>query len=561
MPHPEEEQLLRYSDGELPARASSEVRSHLEACWQCRANLEELEQTVGACVRYRSTVLQRHLPAPPAPWTDIYRSFAEIDASLDQPSLLDRIGRALAWPIHHPRKWAPAAVALLLIVGLFYRYRVTPSVQAAELLQKAIVAADTHPFKAHLIRVRTKERSFTRRAGAGAALASNATDGETLNSLKTLFHNANYNWDDPLSAKSYAAWRDQLSAKQDHVIEERDSVRVRTDTESGDLLEATLQLRSPDLQPMEGRFEFRNRDWVEITALPEEVEPSVSPADTLSSPAPDRHAAPASAPVSNSVAPILHAPTISDELHVLAALHEAGADLGDPVEVTRNPGEILVSGVGIAPDRQQQIQQALGGLPNVVVRFSEAAPAPVAPQSDTQPALAAGDNRAVQSRIAEQVGGRANFEQLAAQVLDMSDPLMSRVYALRRLMERFPPPVEAQLQAQDLEILRRIQREHTAALRQQVLELEHVLIPALKSAGGRGMPGSTLSYGAWQPATEELFQSARRVEKLLAVMFGAAPADQASSDSAQLPGQLLSAVADLRAKVDSYDSLLAKSER
>ncbi len=85
MPHPEEEQLLRYSDGELPARASSEVRSHLEACWQCRANLEELEQTVGACVRYRSTVLQRHLPAPPAPWTDIYRSFGEIDATFDQP--------------------------------------------------------------------------------------------------------------------------------------------------------------------------------------------------------------------------------------------------------------------------------------------------------------------------------------------------------------------------------------------------------------------------------------------------------------------------------------------
>jgi hypothetical protein len=136
MPHPNEEQLLRYSDGELPGRDTSQVHSHLKACWQCRTNLEELQETVSASVRYRTNVLQRHLPAPPAPWTDIYRSFAEIDATLDQPSFADRIARILAWPMHHPKKWAPAAVALLLVAGLFYRYRLTPSVQASELLHK-----------------------------------------------------------------------------------------------------------------------------------------------------------------------------------------------------------------------------------------------------------------------------------------------------------------------------------------------------------------------------------------------------------------------------------------
>src|SRR3984893_5121413 len=149
MPHPQEEQLLRYSDGELTVRVSSQVRSHLEACWQCRTSLEELEQTVGACVRYRASVLQRHLPAPPAPWTDIYRSFAEMDASLDRPSFVDRVSGMLAWPLHHPKQWVPAAVALLLITGLFYRYRLAPSVQAAELLHKAIAAAEAHPAKLH----------------------------------------------------------------------------------------------------------------------------------------------------------------------------------------------------------------------------------------------------------------------------------------------------------------------------------------------------------------------------------------------------------------------------
>jgi hypothetical protein len=138
---------------------------------------------------------------------------------------------------------------------------------------------------------------------------------------------------------------------------------------------------------------------------------------------------------------------------------------------------------------------------------------------------------------------------------------MSRAYALRRLMERFPVSVEAQLSPQDLATLRRLQQEHTAALRQQTVELERTLKPALKSVGGssRASREPALSSNAWQPATEDLFQSARRVEKLLAVVFGAAAPDD--SANTELPAQLLSAVTDLRAKVEAYDHLLAKTER
>ena len=55
MRHPEDGQLLRYLDGELPGRRARQIRKHLEACWHCRAELEELESTVGDCVRYRRT--------------------------------------------------------------------------------------------------------------------------------------------------------------------------------------------------------------------------------------------------------------------------------------------------------------------------------------------------------------------------------------------------------------------------------------------------------------------------------------------------------------------------
>ena len=111
--HPEEEQLLRYLDGELPVQASGEVRSHLEACWQCRAALEELQNVVSQCVHYRKNVLQRHLPTPPAPWVDIYRKFDEIDTSVE-PVLFDRFLRLLKSPLDTAsKKWAVAAAALV----------------------------------------------------------------------------------------------------------------------------------------------------------------------------------------------------------------------------------------------------------------------------------------------------------------------------------------------------------------------------------------------------------------------------------------------------------------
>lgn len=562
MRHPEDEQLLRYADGELPARAAGEIRAHLEACWQCRAALEELQDTVGQCVGYRKNVLQRHLPPPPAPWMDIHGRFAEIDAALEQAGFMDRVARVLAWPMQNAKKWAPVAVAVMIVWGLFYRYRLTPSVQAAELLRKAMVASDARTARPHRIQIRTREQRFTRLAGSEQKLAVSTAGTDTLNSLKTLFVAAKYDWDDPLSAKSFQAWRNQLRDKQDQVVQEPDSYRIRTETESGELIEASLKLRSQDLQPVEGRFEFRNREWVEISEIAEEA----PPADTIRAAderEPETHAKAPLEAAANGSAPTTAtlSATIGDELRVLTALHQVGADLGDPIDVSRSGGDVLVTGVGIAPRRQQEIQDALSTQPHVVVRFSESAPASVPPgRSATDTSHTGADIRQLQARVAEQIGGRANFEQLATQVLDMSEPMMSRAFALRRLSERFPTDVEAQLAAPDRQLLKRLQQEHIAALREQTADLDRVLRPVLAAvtgAGGRASDGAP-SSSAWQPATEELFQSARRVEKLLAVMFGAAPGESASE---QLPTQLLASLAQLRAKVEGYDRLVTKTER
>jgi hypothetical protein len=265
-------------------------------------------------------------------------------------------------------------------------------------------------------------------------------------------------------------------------------------------------------------------------------------------------ATPSNAPP--SVAPAGSA-TVGDEVRVFAALHQVGADLGDPIEVSRTGGEVLVSGIGIPPQRQQEINDALGSTPHVVVRFSESAPAAVPPQKETSTENSVNaDVRQLQGRIARQIGGRVYFDQLAAQVLDLTESMMSRTYALRRLADRFPRAVEGEMSAEDLQLLRKLQQEHTAALRQQAAEIDRVLRPVLVSVSrpaASGPSAESNAFDAWQPATEDLFQSARQVEKLLAGTFGAAPLD--TSDD-QLPSQLLTSLARLSTKLDVYNGLI-----
>jgi hypothetical protein len=162
--------------------------------------------------------------------------------------------------------------------------------------------------------------------------------------------------------------------------------------------------------------------------------------------------------------------------------------------------------------------------------------------------------------MAEQIGGRGNFVRLSSQVLDLTEPMMSRAYALRRLAEQFPREAESELAAQDRRLLGSLVSEHTSALQRQTAELDRLLRPALGSA--KISPEGGALTPSWQPATEELFQSARRLDKIVAVIFGAAAGDSSIQPS---PTQLMSSLAQLRRSLDSYDRIsrqtLERSEK
>jgi anti-sigma factor RsiW len=119
--HPEQALLLRYIDGELPGRKSRAVQRHLEACWECRTEVEELQKTVAECVRYRKQFLAETLPAPPREWPDIYREFDRIDAHSPRR-------------VFFPWRWGVAAAMAALAVAGVARYAAYYKVHEAALV-------------------------------------------------------------------------------------------------------------------------------------------------------------------------------------------------------------------------------------------------------------------------------------------------------------------------------------------------------------------------------------------------------------------------------------------
>ena len=560
MRHPEEGQLLRYLDGELPGRNARQIRQHLEACGHCRAALEELQNTVADCVRYRKNALGTCLPPPPEAWRDLSRGFDRIDASFDGESLTARLARAIFPPRPAVRWAATGAIAVAVVCAIVYQLRETPSVQAAALLKKAVAVADSRPRPARRIRIRTASQQLTRVIGAGQP-ASEAP------AIERLFRSANYNWDDPLSAKAFETWRDQLPAKRDEVAAvedaqspDRNSYRIQTTTDASELVSATLKLRMTDLEPLEGRFEFRNREWVEMTELTDQ--PTL-PASTVAGATGGMPRQPGMPPdrVEPSAEPVNPA-GVAEELQVVAALHQVGADLGDPVEIARNSGQILVSGTGIPPQHQKQIHEALDSMPGVVVRFqepgAEGAP-PVEPEAPAVRDSAGSAPPAFQARLEERLGGRPQFERFSSQLLDQSDAAMDRAYALGRLAQQFPPDVERQLSIEDRHTLRNLWRDHLVAFARESGQIEATLTPLLRSLGGTVAPLDVRSEpAAWQAASEELLSAARRVETVLAVLLGMAAPENPAADT---PSQLLAALAQLRASQEHCQRLLSYDGR
>ncbi|MGC4055182.1 MAG: hypothetical protein QM757_40615 [Paludibaculum sp.] len=96
------------------------------------------------------------------------------------------------------------------------------------------------------VRVSAFGGAVIRPASLSSGAEASADDGR----VRTMFVNARYDWNEPLSAKAYLSWRGQLARRHDAVLvkggpEARDRrYIVRTDTDASSLRTASLTLRA-----------------------------------------------------------------------------------------------------------------------------------------------------------------------------------------------------------------------------------------------------------------------------------------------------------------------------
>jgi hypothetical protein len=347
-----------------------------------------------------------------------------------------------------------------------------------------------------------------------------ATDERGLEETRALFVKANYSWDDPLSPRSFAAWRKGLPSKRDQVFSIQDSTgkrqfyRLQTETPAGVLRMADLTLRADTLSPIKGAFHFEHQNDVTIQDAGEMTEPPRKVE------AQNNHSLPRRALV-KEVGP-------AEELRVFAALDGIGADLGESVNVDIAPSkqQVIVAGVGLSPDREQQIRQALAPLPNAQTRFTSGQPIGLVSRTpDTGTSLPIGSDAPLRHMLEQQAGGAQQFQVIADKSLDASSIILQRAHALYVLAEKFPPLVASQFSLPEQEMLRSLRHGHAIVIAQTSAELKDTLLPLLSAAGAdetQSVPNTS-----WEVGAAQLYDQAKHLDASLGRILAGAYSQEA----------------------------------
>ncbi|MGA8025811.1 MAG: hypothetical protein WB992_01610, partial [Bryobacteraceae bacterium] len=495
-------------DGEVAGDAAAAIEIHLQACDQCRSRLEELRRAEEAYAEYQRQVLKPVLHSS--------REWPKLDLHKSNPPTL-----SAHFP--HPFRWAIAAFACcLILIGLFL-YHETPHRRMTQFLAHAS-SVPTSPRRR--LQVTSNGRSWYRpailREGIGGA--ASATGFEHT---QALFVKANYSWDDPLSARSFAAWRNELPDKRDQVvsIQSEDGngrfYRLRTDTSQGVLRMASLTLRADTLHPVAGRFHFEDQEDVMMTDAGEMpvAQPSIESRG---------RSAPDGAAIERRVSP-------EDELRVFAALNAIGADAGEPLTVDIDPlrRHIVVSGVGISGAREREIRQALGRIPNATMHFDSGRPLPTGKATIEPNTDSTGTSAPLRRLLESRARGAQQFQAIADRALDLSSSLLAQAHALNVLAQRFSPAVESSFGPADRVTLRSLRNSHAVTIGREISQLREALAPLLASPPKQRSSISETRNAPlppWQGGADQLLEASKRLDASLSRLLAGSYSEQTGED-------------------------------
>lgn len=517
-PHIADSDLIQFADGEMPVRAVTATETHLRTCSKCRARLDQLKSGANAYDQYHARLLKPDLEIPQE-WSSLQ---ARLE-SLEKPPIRFSL-RAKMW-------WGAAALACCVIVLGLFLFREGPTWRMRQVLARAIV--EQMPPHRRLQVTANGHNWFRAATLPGETTRHSVADQRGLEDTRALFVKANYSWDDPLSARSFAAWRKQLSNKRDQVlsIQDRDGnnrfYRLETETPTGVLRTAALTLRADTLSPVKGAFQFEQQNEVTIEDAGEMPE-SPAESETKKSHVVERPA------VVKEVGP-------EEELRVFAALNAIGADVGEPVtvDIDSSKQHIVIAGLGISANRERQIRQALEPIPNTALRFTSGQPVGIGNQSE-KPGSYSSDNAApLRHTLEAQAGGAQQFQLIADKALDTSSTILAQANALYVLSQKFPPPVASAFRPPERETLRSLRSRHAIAIEQATIELKDVLKPLLRSTNAGTDETQSPPATSWELSAAQLYEQAKLLDSSLGrILAGSYSQEAGQSIWSKLPDEI-----------------------
>ena len=485
--------------------------AHLMSCAECRKRLQEMENALGAYDEYHGKVLRPSLEST-ATWPSLAGRLTELEEHQRHFS-----SRLTTW-------WLLAAMAFCVAALAVFCQWEPPELQMRQVLAQAASAPEP-------VNRRVQFTSGAQSWYRPAVLRGQGTAG--MSHVEALFVKADYSWDDPLSARSFAAWRNHLSEKRDRVTSIRESsgkrrfYRVETDTDRGALRTAALTLRADDFAAVKGAFEFEDKEAVTVSDAGEMTPEAATPTARQEVPVARGQM------VETKVGP-------ADELQVFAALNAIGADVGEPVNVDLDPAQrhVVVSEIGIAAARQHEIMSALESVPNAVSHFeSEARPeAQIGASPDSYSSDIAAPFR---QSLEKRAGGSQALQNIADRAIEESNELLEHAHALEVLAHKFAPAVEASFDNEQRTTLRKLRRQHGAAGERVAAGLRVLLKPLISSETGPQDGTPAVAGASWQGEAAAFFEAAKGLDAQVSRLLGGSyPEAWGRQTLSELPDEL-----------------------
>jgi len=581
-PHLSDEQILLALDGELSSREAAKVNMHLEACWSCRARSQQIESAIADIVEYRDSLIRPYFPVPPGGLEEFSTRLQKLARTVGHSPLKSRIigplrvMQAFLQDLVPRHAWISALVLASFVILLFTRLWQAPRVSASQLLENSRafevrqLGSVAKPIVFQKLHIRIGTKAVTRtiyrdsvrmRQVDHVDASGDAPPNQTLNHSGEIGHAAeselrgtflalHMNWQDPLSAASYSSWRDSLPAGGQDEVTTADNRRfliLKTTPSQGAISEARITFRAADFHPVEEEVRLQDAREVEIREMAWDVLPmeAVNPAIFSQEQEEVRHAesqrpvslfTPAQGPSDSQLA--------EAELQARVAMHVAGADLGEPIELGRstagsNQRSVIVRGIVSSLGRENDLLAAFRGIPHLEFRLQtlEEAKAQENPHGtevqDPNQRTAPDGPPEVPTRVT--VVNQPVFESqleksyprpedriaFVNRVVELAQDALAEAWALRRLSDRYDADAVAELSLGSRQTLELLIRDHVSLLRQHVNTAQDLIAPFLP--GPRSAPDQPESafpeIGDWRDSVAAAFTGTQRICDSVVVLF------------------------------------------